>query len=85
MTGFREHPDPDAYAEVMYRANGALTFQAQVDGVFFACVFPLGYDAQYYASVLSNVQNGRFVIGSRGGICDMVGATITYGSRWAPP
>ena len=48
----------------------------------FACFFEDSYDAQYFASVAGNFQNGRFVIGARDGTCDSVGGSITNGSRY---
>src|SRR5262245_64119685 len=57
MKGFRNAADPNAFAELTYRANGQVTFQAQLNGVYFACVFETNYDTQYFASIAGNFQN----------------------------
>lgn len=82
MRGFRHSADPEAFAELTYSADGRMSFQARINGTFFACVFESSYDAQYFASVAGNFRNTRFVIGARDGRCDMVGATLNIGSRW---
>jgi hypothetical protein len=82
MAAFRHSADPEAYAELVVRANGVQYFQARLNGVNFSCYFEDSYDAQYFAAIANNYQNSRFVIGSRDGACDMLGATLSTGSRY---
>jgi hypothetical protein len=69
MKGFADSPDPQAYAGLRVRANGTMFFEAHINGVTFTCFFPDTFDSQYLASFAGDLQNGRFAISARAGIC----------------
>ncbi len=82
MRGFRNSADPEAYAQLDYRANGMTYFSAKLNGVYFGCYFEDNYDTQYFAAIAAGYQNARFVIGARDGKCDVDGAQLNIGSRF---